>query len=1389
MSSATNVRSLQKAALALTMSLVCLCVLAGAAQAAMPAWKMLAVTGPTNLPPKQDEVQQLTVEGEGGTFTLSAQMAKGTGTLNAGLGIFELKEGSDEATFLLGIEGLETPKVGMAVVSGEVPPGTTVTAVNGATVTFSHAFEGPTEEGYLALASKEVTDVSTSLGAFQVGAPISGEEVPSGTTITAVGAGTLTLSQYPSGGGSAVALSVSETTAPVAYNASAADLQSALEALPASPPGMFTVNGGPGGTAEHPWTISFGGPLAEQNVEELGVDIGSVVGEHAASHVLTTVPGGPGTGAISIDPANIGGAPTAGEYTVHLGPLPPGIVTAGLAEGEKWSCTGGAGESTVTCTATEPVEPLSSVSNLNVPVEVEPSAASISSAPVSISGAGGGSASYQMSIVVSTQKPSPGVAGFWAGTFDENGNPEVQAGGHPYSAATYFRVNTVRAVSGKINPVGDPRDVVVDLPPGFSGDPLVSQRCPQSEVVLPNYVGSPLCNEEMTVGKFSPILNEFGAQGRAVNTPLWDDVPAHGYAGEFTTKIGYPLVSLLASLRSTEDFGITITAPNSPNYDKIYGAFAALEGIPTSAHGKSFLRNLTDCAETAREVPVARTKFDTWQEPGNFTENADLELPPVTGCKVLTEAWQGNGPEPEKEAPSFAATPTGTQGSSTTGLNAHLHVPQAGLIDPSKLAPSDLKKVVVSLPQGLSLNPSAANGLEACSEAQMGYSGSNFPLPNPIRFNAAAVGCPEGSKLGTFEIASPLLEEKLEGTIYLAAQEENPFGSLLALYLVVDNQRFGITLKLAGEVKADPSTGQLTATFDYNPQVPFEDLTLHFRGGGPRSEFATPEVCGHYQATGALTPWSAEGEESAPIQEAGFDVSEGCSSAAATRPFAPSFEAGTTSTQAGGYSPFVIKIARNDGEQELSSLDFTLPEGLVGKLAGIPYCPDAAIEAARAKTGDAERANASCPAASEVGTVDTAAGVGPEPVHVSGHVYLAGAYEGAPLSAVVIAPAVAGPFDLGDVVVRAPLFINRETAQITTKSDPIPTILKGIPLKVRSITITLDRPGFILNPTSCNASSVTTSLTSSNGATATPGNRFQVGGCSALKFKPGFSVSTSGKTSKADGASLHINLVTPHQGPDAGSAAEEANIARVKVELPKALPSRLTTLQKACTAAQFNANPAGCPEESIVGTAIAHTPILGVPLTGPAYFVSHGGEAFPQLVAVLQGQGITVDLVGNTFISKTGITSSTFASVPDVPVNSFELTLPQGKYSALAANGDLCTTKLAMPTEFVAQNGTVIHDPTPISVTGCPGNLSFKHQIKKRTLTLTVYAPAAGKVTATGKGLTTKSKTAKGQEDVTITLKQKHAGKLRTTVRVAFTPATGKDRKKQAKTAKLTFKK
>jgi hypothetical protein len=701
------------------------------------------------------------------------------------------------------------------------------------------------------------------------------------------------------------------------------------------------------------------------------------------------------------------------------------------------------------------------------------------------------------------------------------------------------------------------------------------------------------------------------------------------------------------------------------------------------------------------ELPVGDFGKPDLSDP--FWKIASAVSPAVTGCEkpALTSQWH----------PSISVKPVqptvGIQADQPTGLSVALDFPQSNdptdlstVFDPSIPQAPELKDATVKLPAGVSISPSAAAGLGGCSDQ------ASDPAGDQVHYdNTNPASCPDSSKIGTLVGISLLLAtrnpetdaitgaEPLPGDLYVLKPHPGDLppggaGGTFRVLLQVEDAKDGINVKVPGTVVADPSTGQLTATFTENPEIPVSHLELTFKSG-PRAPLATPTTCGTYTTTSDMVPWSTPGTPDAHPTSA-FQVTSGANGAACPnspqeRPFAPSLSAGTESSSAGASAPFTLHITRNDGEQELTGLDLTMPPGFTARLVGIPYCSEAAIAEASTKTGAQEQANPSCPVASQVGTLTTGAGPGTNPYYVNGNAYLAGPYKGAPLSLVFITPAVAGPFDLGSVVVRAAVFIDKSTAQVTVKTDPLPQIIDGVPLRIRSIVARVDRPGFAMNPTNCNSMSVSGEAIGSSGATSALSSHFQVGGCSSLKFAPKFSVSTTGQASKANGASLTAKLTYPYAGAGA------VNLTKVKVELPKQLPSRLTTLQKACTAAQFEANPAGCPPASIIGHATVNTPILPVPLSGPAYFVSHGGEAFPSLVIVLQGYGITVDLVGTTFISKAGITSTTFKTVPDVPFSTFELTLPQGRYSALGANlpakanYSFCSQKLVMPTEMIAQ--------------------------------------------------------------------------------------------------------
>jgi hypothetical protein len=543
------------------------------------------------------------------------------------------------------------------------------------------------------------------------------------------------------------------------------------------------------------------------------------------------------------------------------------------------------------------------------------------------------------------------------------------------------------------------------------------------------------------------------------------------------------------------------------------------------------------------------------------------------------------------------------------------------------------------------------------------------------------------------------LEHPLQGALYLAEQEANPFGSLVALYLVVEGS--GVLVKRAGEVHLNPQTGQISVTFENNPQVPLSEIKVDtFQD--PHSSLMNPSSCGEYALASNMTGWNggvATPSSTSPSNEP-FSVTEGCSHG-----FSPSFSAGTLNGQAGTFSPVSVTFSREDGEQRFADTSVEVPQGLSAILRGVQRCPEP------------QASNGTCGPESEIGHATVAVGPGPEPFYAPGNVFFTGPYGGAPFGLSVVARAKAGPFDLGTVVVRARLSVDQHTAQVTVTPDgtgpyAIPTILKGIPLDLRLANVRIDRPGFTFNPTNCSRLAVSGVMSSTSGTTVPVSSPFQATGCSKLVFKPTFTVSTQARTSKADGASLTVKI-TKKEG--------EANLHKADLQLPVALPARLTTLQKACTEAQFNANPAKCPPASVIGTAKVITPQLEVPVMGPAILVSHGGAAFPDVEFVLQGEGITLIVDGATDIKK-GITYSRFETAPDAPFTSFETRLPEGPYSVLATNipakakGSLCGQSLTIPTTLVGQNEAQLNQSTKSAVSGCPKiKQKSKHDTHKAT--------------------------------------------------------------------------
>ncbi len=572
--------------------------------------------------------------------------------------------------------------------------------------------------------------------------------------------------------------------------------------------------------------------------------------------------------------------------------------------------------------------------------------------------------------------------------------------------------------------------------------------------------------------------------------------------------------------------------------------------------------------------------------------------------------------------------------------------------------------------------------------------------------------CPAASQIGTVKVTTPLSTSPLEGHVYLAQPDCSPCtqtdaedGKMIGLY--IEMQGSGLDVKLPGVAEVGgPNTpglaaGQIRARFLENPQFPFSDLQLTLKGGS-HAPLANPQGCGQAVTGSELTPWSSpETPTATPVSS--FAVSwDGAGGACpAGMPFSPGFSAGTVTPTAGAFSPFVLSFSRRDGEQDLSAIGTSLPAGLLGVLKGVERCPEP------------QAAQGTCGAGSEIGTTQVAVGAGSHPLLVSGKVYLTGPYRGAPFGLSVVVPAVAGPFNLGTVVVRAAITVDPHTTALTITSDAFPQSVDGIPLRIQTVNVTVDRPAFVFNPTNCGRRQVTATIVAAQGASTDVSSPFAATGCDALVFKPSFSVSTQAKTSKRQGASLDVRYA---------SAWGQANTAQVAVTLPKQLPARLTTIQQACTEAVFAENPASCPAASAIGTATAVSPILASPLMGPVYLVSHGGAAFPDIVAILQGEGVTVDLTGSIDI-KHNVTSSTFASVPDAPISQFEMRLPEGPHSGLSsnlptkANGSFCGQTLTMPTIITAQNGAIVKQTTKITVTGCPRakkKAKTRHKPKKK---------------------------------------------------------------------------
>jgi hypothetical protein len=916
----------------------------------------------------------------------------------------------------------------------------------------------------------------------------------------------------------------------------------------------------------------------------------------------------------------------------------------------------------------------------------------------------------------------------------------TQAGGRVPFGVTDFKLRTTGSYPDKV-PTAIATHLRTDVAPGLATNPFAVPQCSLANFGTtetspgsgafppPNCAGSELGTNQVTVWLGPEVNSDAPLSGTVYNLE-----PEEGLASEFGVAINLaPLlgVEVFAHtlIKGNVEWGQQANGTNQGDYHD-YFEIDVSPHLPLvrsrlvfeGTRGGNFITNATSC-------------------PGHNTTTLKLtDVENTVVKKEFTTPIGLDGCDKVPFDPNLALVPGNPGHDEPDEITTEVSIPRKA---EDAIDQAQLKTATVTLPEGMTLNPSAAAGLAACK-------------PSEARIHSAekGVGCPAASELGTVDLNVPTLPDgSLKGKIYLGGPESGPItGPPYIIYLDAESQRYGVSVRIKGETIPNEATGRVTTVFDENPEQPFTSAALHF-GRGALTPIANPLSCGQAITTGSFVPYTTpEGATKAALSAF---TPTGCPNPI---PFALSQSTTNQTANAGGNTSYTFSLTRPDGNQYLSRVKTTLPPGLVGQIPKATQCTDAQATA-----------NA-CPASSQIGTASAIAGSGPTPFTFGGgKVYLTGPYKGAPFGLSIVVPAVAGPFDLGPVTTRAAITIDPYTARVTTTAD-IPTIVKGVPIRLRGVTVAINKQGFLLNPTSCGPLSTDSTLTGftpgvNGSVTQNISTPFQVGNCNLLKFKPAFKAVTSAKTSKANGASLETTL---------NEIPGQANVKSVKVQLPKALPSRLTTLQKACPAATFEADYHNCPSGSFVGGARANTPTLPSKLKGPAILVSHAAAAFPDLDLVMEADGVRSILVGNTDI-KNGITTTTFASTPDVPVSSITVNLPVGSHSALTANANLCRTPLVMPTTMTGQNGTVVKQNTRIKVNGC-GVRIVGHKVVGKTAYITVQTFAAGRISGKGSGLATRFRRfSRPQKKVTLKIPLSKRGRNRhrpfkVKVRVGFLP-------------------
>jgi hypothetical protein len=1041
------------------------------------------------------------------------------------------------------------------------------------------------------------------------------------------------------------------------------------------------------------------------------------------SMTLTPMPANftPGRGGEYLAVAtNVGGAATSGEITLEM-TVPEGLeikkvetINIDPSAAKGMTCEPPLGQ-TVTCTTEEPLHPDRWLL-MQVSVAV-PTLAPEETLETTASVKGGGALRAAQVTVPTTVQGEPlpfdFLAGFVAPATSEEGVPATLAGSHPFQQTVSFGFPTKNPGDGLTND-GHPRNIFVELPRGLTGNPAATPvLC--TEVQL---TSEESCPEESQVG-IADVTTLLGQVGVNVifSSPLYNMVPPPGTAAEIATNVAFAGIYLhvAGGVRTDGDYGIEAATrdtlafgqqpifnvqaqlwgdPSAKAFDPIRGTCRDTPGFnlcPVEEQETAFLTMPGDCPGATLPYKVLA---DTWEQPSPPAEehetayqSADSEGNPalLAGCGELDFE------------PRIKARPTTNLADSPAGLDFELEQPQKTALEDRSTAP--LKDIAVHFPGGLVVNPSQAAGLGACTEAQIGFNGER---EGALSFSKAPQSCPDQAKIGTLAATSPLLVrrtpgheveetpegdpilEPLSGALYVAKPFQNPFGSLVALYFAVEDPKTGIVAKLAGEGELDPQTGQISVQLKEAPELPLQEVKVHLFGDA-RAPLTTPPVCGEHTTTSQLTPWSApEGKDAFPQDSLQPTAAAGggpCPASEAQMPHAPAFSAGTLAPQAGAYSPLRVKLSRQDGSQRFSRIETTLPRGLSAKLAGVAICSEAQIAKARSREvpeqGALEQADPSCPASSEIGTIIAAAGSGPTPYYTQGHAYLSGPYKGAPVSVVAIAPAVAGPFDLGTVVVRSALYLDPVTAQAHVVSDPFPQILAGVPIDLRSVAIRVERPNFALNPTSCAEKSFGGTLASALGTPAALFARFQVGGCKSLPYKPKLSARLFGPIHRG-GHPRFRAVLTAKPG--------QANTAAFSFTLPRSEFIDQGHFRTICTRVQYATGQ--CPAGSVYGYVKATSPLLDYTLEGPIYLRS-SSHKLPDAVAALRGprsQPIAIDAVARIDSVKGGLRSRV-ETVPDAPISKVVVSLQGGKKGLFQNSTNICNGNHRISVSFKGQNG------------------------------------------------------------------------------------------------------